>query len=129
MTKTCSPLVCRIGPCQVLVDTSQTYSNEGMANYAPPHIGLSPHKLSPRQIFCMQDHHIGGHITGAAPLLTPCSVLQNPGKTSVLAVLPPMAALSTFMQYINISIEKCSDRYYFRKRLIYYFENKAKTSD
>ena len=44
-----------------------------------------------RQIFGRQDRHSGGHITAAAPL--PCFILQNPGKSSVLTVLPSVVAL------------------------------------
>ena len=36
-------------------------------------------------------------ITGAAALLPPRSILQNPGNTSVLAVLPPVEALMLLM--------------------------------
>jgi hypothetical protein len=48
----------------------------------------------PRQIFGSQDHHKRSHITGSTPLQPPRFMLQNPGKTSVLAVLPAVAALN-----------------------------------
>ena len=47
----------------------------------------------PRQIFGRQDHYSGGHNPGEQPLPTARSLLQNLGKTLVLAVLPPGAAL------------------------------------
>ena len=47
----------------------------------------------PRQIFDRQNSHGGGHIPSVPQLPTPCSIFQIPGKTLVLAVLPPVAAL------------------------------------
>ena len=51
----------------------------------------------PRQIFCLT----GGHIPGASLLTLPSSILQNPGKTTVLAVLPPVAALVLILESCN----------------------------
>ena len=45
--------------------------------------------------FGRQDCHNSGHITSVPQLPPPCSILQNPGKTEVLSVLPLMAALGT----------------------------------
>jgi hypothetical protein len=47
------------------------------------------HSGPPWQIFGRQDRHKGSQITSA-----PHSILQNPGKTLVLAVLPAVAALT-----------------------------------
>ena len=44
--------------------------------------------------FSRQDRYSSGHITSMPPL-PPCSILQNPGKTAVLLVLPLKAALGT----------------------------------
>ena len=45
--------------------------------------------------FGRQDCNNSGHITSVPQLPPPCSILQNPGKTEVLSVLPLMAALGT----------------------------------
>ena len=47
----------------------------------------------PRPCFGRKNDHSGSHITGIPLLLPQCSILQNPGKTSVLAVLPPVTSL------------------------------------
>ena len=47
----------------------------------------------------------GGHILGTPPLPSPCSVSQNPGKTLVLAVLPPVAALGTICKNCKPEIQ------------------------
>ena len=52
------------------------------ASGAPPARGSHPSQIRPLQ------HR------GKLPLLPPRSILQNPGKTAVLPVLPPMAPLA-----------------------------------
>ena len=52
-----------------------------------------------RQIFVRQDRYSGGHITGALQLPSLRSISQNLGKTLVLAVLPPVAALIMHLQF------------------------------
>ena len=55
-----------------------------------------------------QDGYSSSHITSMPPLPL-CSILQNPGKTAVLLVLPLMEALGTgenifvFYQFYSIS--------------------------
>ena len=56
----------------------------------------------PRQIF----QYSGGHIPGVPPLTPPCSILQNPGKTTVLGVLPPVAALVLILESCNFQKKK-----------------------
>jgi len=48
----------------------------------------------PKKIFGRQDRHSGGDINGLSPLPPPHTIPQNSGKTMVLPVLPPVAALN-----------------------------------
>ena len=48
-----------------------------------------------------QVRHSGGHIAGALALPPLCYILQNPGKTQVLLILPPVVAL--ILHALNLS--------------------------
>jgi hypothetical protein len=80
----------------------------------------------PRPVFGKQDRHKGSHITGAMPSVPlPRFILQNPGKTTVMVVLPPVVAPHRYFKYVTV----CQERLHCRKilpvkvgRLTYKFE-------
>ena len=60
----------------------------------------------PRPNFGRQDRQSGSHVTDVPPLLPQSSILQNPGKTAALAVLPLVAALyEKCMALTNVNSE------------------------